>query len=176
MWGKVWLWNSEASNLKEILNLRSLSCEAVNLWVLFLTFTPCVHPKQLLCACLVRLQQLIYPLGHLLTPSRYCPCRFVFQLNISFPCASLGVAGWKTIGTRGDAHASSWMHTQTQAVMSHLTCCQAPWMCRDPDPHRNLLLKQLFPRYPPSNRHEKADKLASRISNSETVRNGRLDH
>lgn len=60
--------------------------------------------------------------------------------------------------------------------LSHLTCCQAPWMCPDPDAHRNLLLKQLFPRYPPSNRHEKTDKLASRISNSETVRNGRLDH
>lgn len=76
-------------------------------------------------------------------------------------------------------------HSISIGGLSHLTSCLALWMRPDLNAHRNLLLKQLFPHYPPSKRHKETEngtwsswvigRLAhySWSSHSEIVINGR---
>lgn len=48
-------------------------------------------------------------------------------------------------------------HSISIGGLSHLTSCLALWMRPDLNAHRNLLLKQLFPHYPPSKRHKETE-------------------
>lgn len=118
---------------------------------------------------------------HLLTWPLADPSR-----NISCPSATFGVPACRSRGTcRGAPDRPIFKHSISIGGLSHLTSCLALWMRPDLDAHRNLLLKQLFPHYPPSKRHKETDngswscwvigRLArySWSSHSEIVINGR---